>query len=102
MRLFIKSRFGRTAIGGRLKLLLSGFSAQKMVPIDDIVHAIDRLPDFHLEGLREIAYLLQEAPPAGIPAYPRCDPRGEFVQAERKIFVYGFDDSPMFFHMLHH
>src|SRR3954467_3059789 len=106
MRLFIKNRTfgGGTSIGGSLNLLLSGFSGQKMVPINDIVHSIDRLPDFHLEGLREIAYLPQEPPAGGpaYPAYPRCDPRGEFVQAERRIFVYGFDGSAMFFHMLHH
>jgi hypothetical protein len=104
MRLFIKNRTfgGETAIGGRLNLLLSGFSGQKMVPVDDIVHSIDRLPDFHLEGLREIAYLPQDAPDAGMPAYPHCEPSGEFVQAERRIFVYGFDGPAMFFHMLHH
>src|SRR4030095_3556977 len=36
------------------------------------------------------------------PVYPRCDPKGEFIQTERRIFVYGFDSRAMFFHMLHH
>jgi len=107
MRLFIKNRtFGEeTAARGKLNLLLSGFSRQEIVPVDDIVHSIDLLPDFHLEGLREIAYLPEYAPEASMlshPAYPRCAPKGEFVQAERRIFVYGFDGRAMFFHMLHH
>jgi hypothetical protein len=104
--LFIKNKtFGAEAAAvGRLNLRLSGFGAQKIVPVDDIVHAVDRLPDFHLDGLREIAYLPEWAPETGTryPAYPRCAPQGEFVQAERRIFVYRFDGAATFFHMLHH
>ena len=105
MRLFTKSRAlgGEAPARGKLNLLLSGFSQQKIIPIDDIVHAIDRLPEFHLQGLREIAYLPESA--AGgcpYPAYPRCAPQGEFVQTERRIYVYEFDRPGMFFHMLHH
>src|SRR5712691_1585081 len=36
------------------------------------------------------------------PALPRGEPKGEFVQRERRIFVYGFDSAAMFFQMLHH
>jgi len=107
MRLFTKNRtLGAEApVGGKLNLLLSGFSQQEIVPIDHIVHSIDQLPDFHLEGLREIAYLPQYASAAsvpGYPAYPRCAPQAEFVQSERRIYLYGFDRPAMFFHMLHH
>jgi hypothetical protein len=104
MRLFIKNR--TAAVGrGELNLLLSGFSQQDLVPLDDIVRAIDLLPDFHLEGLREIVYLPEYAPAASgffCPAVPRGEPKGEFVQRERRIFVYGFDSAAMFFQMLHH
>ena len=106
MRHFIKNRAGAQATSeGRLKLLLSGFARQAVIAVDEIVHAIDRLPDFHLQGLREISYLPEgaaEAIPFPYPVYPRCAPKGEFVQAERRIFVYGFDGPEMFFHMLHH
>jgi len=107
MRLFTKKRtLGTEAPGGnKLNLLLSGFSQQEIVPVDDIVRSIDQLPDFHLEGLREIAYLPQYASAAsvpGYPIYPRCAPQGEFVQSERRIYLYGFDRPAMFFHMLHH
>ena len=107
MRLFTKNRTrgAEAPVGGRLNLLLSGFAQQDIVPIDDIVHSIDRLPDFHLEGLREIAYLPQYASAASAPsypAYPRCAPKGEFVQSERRIYLYGFDRPAVFHHMLHH
>jgi hypothetical protein len=106
MRRFIKSRtHAQATAAGSLNLLLSGFSQQEMIPIDDIVRSVDRLPDFHLQGLREIAYLpeyTQEAGMLSYPAYPRCSPKGEFVQTERRIYVYGVDSPAMFSHMLHH
>lgn len=85
--------------------MLSGFSRQEIVPVDDIVSAIDRLPAFHLEGLREIVYLPEYAPEASAlfcPSLPRAEPKGEFIQRERRIFVYEFDSAAMFFHMLYH
>jgi hypothetical protein len=36
------------------------------------------------------------------PGMPRAQPKGEFVQRERRIFIYGFDSAAMLFHMLHH
>jgi hypothetical protein len=107
MRQFIKNRTcaDEAAGGGKLNLLLSGFSRQDIVPVEDIVRAIDLLPGFHLEGLREIVYLPGYAPAAGVlscPAAPRGEPKGEFVQRERRIFVYGFDSATMFLQMLHH
>jgi len=107
MRRFIKSgSFTRDAPGtGRLNLLLSGFSRQEIVPVDDIVRAIDALPAFRLEGLREIVYLPEYAPEASplfCPILPHSEPKGEFIQRERRIFVYEFDSAAMFFHMLYH
>jgi hypothetical protein len=108
MRRFIKNRtHAQATAAGSLNLLLSGFSQQEMIPIDDIVRSVDRLPDFHLQGLRGIVYLPEGAPDTSVlagpyPVYPRCDPKGEFIQTERRIFVYGFDSPAMFFHMLHH
>ncbi len=106
MRLFIKNRAPaqETAGGGKLNLLLSGFSRQDIVPVDDIVRSIDLLPGFHLEGLREIAYLPEYAPASGLfcNGFFRGEPKGEFVQRERRIFVYRFDSRAMLFQMLHH
>lgn len=107
VRLFTKSRKpGEESIGaGGLSLLLSGFWRQDVVPIDAIVHSIDLVPSFHLEGLREIVYLPEYAQAAA--AYSHrgmfcSEPKGEFVQRDRRIFVYTFDHPAMFFHMLYH
>jgi len=107
MRLFIKNRTSaaEAAGAGKLNLRLAGFSRQDIVPVDDIVRAIDLLPDFHLQGLREIVYLPECAPAASVhfcPVLPRGEPKGEFVQRERRIFVYAFDSAAMFFQMLLH
>src|SRR5258708_6788865 len=107
MRLFIKSRTsaGEAAGTGSLSLRLTGFSQQDLVPVDGILRAVDPLPGFHLEGLREIVYLPGYAPASSVyfcPGLPRAEPKGEFVQRERRIFVYAFDSAEMFFQMLHH
>lgn len=107
MRQFVKSRtsIGEAPGGGRLNLVLSGFHRQEIVPVEHIVQAIDRIPSFHLQGLREILYLPEYAPAARPLA---ChggfggEPKGEFVQRERRIFVYRVDRPALFFQMLHH
>jgi len=107
MRQFSKTRTSadESAAIGRLNLRLAGFSRQDVVAVDDIVRAVDLVPAFHLEGLREIVYLPEAAP--GPSPYPEYDfgcsrPRGEFLQEERRIYVYDFDGPEMFFHMLLH
>lgn len=107
MRLFTKTRKpGEESIGpGGLNLLLSGFWRQDVVPVDAIVHCIDLVPSFHLEGLREIVYLPEYAQAAAA-YFPRgmfcSEPKGEFVQRDRRIFVYTLDHPAMVFHMLYH
>ena len=91
--------------GGKLNLLLSGFSGQDIVSVGDVLSAIDLIPSFHLEGLREIVYLPEYAPAASglsCPGFSRSEPMGEFVQRERRIFVYRFDSPSVFFQMVHH
>jgi len=105
MRLFIKSRTpAEESITGKLNLLIEGFSRQQVVPVEAIVRSLDLVPDFHLESLREIVYLPEYARAAalGQPGLPCSRSKGEFVQAERRIFVYAFDDPGMFFQVLYH
>src|SRR5262245_56264249 len=114
MRQFSKTRTSADASAalGRLNLRLAGFSRQDVVAVDDVVRAVDLVPAFHLEGLREIVYLPEAAPgygpyPSDYGPYPGSDfgcsrPRGEFLQEERRIYVYDFDGPEMFFHMLLH
>src|SRR5262245_11723310 len=104
---FIKKSNSPMSVPGwaKLNLLLSGFSGQNVVSVDDIVRAIDQLPSFHLEGLREIVYLPEFAPAASLvpcTGLSRCEPMGEFVQPERRIFVYRLNSPDVFFQMLHH
>jgi hypothetical protein len=57
---------------GQINLLISRFTQQDIVTVDTIIKAIDRLPGFHLQGLREILYAPELAPvPYGIEAYAR-------------------------------
>jgi hypothetical protein len=89
----------------RLNLLLSGFARQQVVAVDEIVRAVDALPAFHLEGLREIVYLPEygwAASALSCLAVPGGEPKAEFVQRERRIFVYGFATPELFFHLLYH
>ena len=107
MHRFIRKRTSPLEVGGgaKLSLLLSGFSGQSIVSVDDIVRAIDGIPGFHLEGLREIVYLPDYAPVASaVPCtgFSRSEPMGEFVQRERRIFVYRLNCPTVFFQMLHH
>jgi hypothetical protein len=105
-RLFTKSRLaGEGAAGaGRLSLLVSGFGRQSVVQIDEVLRAIDRLPSFHLEGLREIAYLPEFGPFACAYASLAAggEPLGEFQQYERRVYIYGFEDRPRFEQVLFH
>lgn len=108
MRQFTKTRTGadETAAIGALRLRLAGFSRQETVPVDQVVRAVDLVPAFHLEGLREIVYL-PEAAPDPVPSLPSsrfaCSrPRAEFLQEERRVYVYDFDSPDLFFHMLLH
>jgi len=69
------------------------------------VRAVDLVPAFHLEGLREIVYLPEAAPgeaQSALHAFACSRPRGEFLQEERRIYIYDFDGAEMFFHMLLH
>lgn len=90
---------------GKLNLRLTGFSQQNFISIEQVVLAIDRLPSFHLEGLREIAYLTKEqAATILLPfAQPHLnDQKAAFIQRQRKIEIYGFDQYALFQHALYH
>lgn len=90
---------------GKLNLRIAGFSRQQIVSIPQIVQAIDILPSFHLEGLREIVYApewLAEHPFDYISARLSGHKKGEFRQNERKIVFFNFDDVGLFYQILYH
>ena len=81
---------------GKLNLRISGFSRQHVVSVNDIVQAIDILPSFHLEGLREIVYAPDLASSQAIDSYssrPWGHRKGEFNQNQRRIVFFDFDQD---------
>ena len=96
-------RLVKSAARAPIRLAVRGFSAQGAVSAEEIARAIDWLPGFHLQGLREIVYSAGEPlhyPSLGpAPATQGC---AEYVQAERTIFVYTTEDPALFWHVLYH
>jgi hypothetical protein len=91
----------RPAARARVEILVRGFSLQDAVSVDEVVRAVEELPDFHLAGLREIIYSPGE--PLWYPSLgPPSTAGAEYVQAERSIFVYSTEDRPLFWHVLRH
>jgi hypothetical protein len=87
----------------RVNLTLRGFSRQRAVPVEEVERVIRRLPDGHLEGLREIIYCAGEPlhyPSLG--AASAASGLAEYVQSARTIFVYSTEDPALFRHVLRH
>jgi hypothetical protein len=85
----------------QLDLTIAGFAQQDVVSVTDIVNAIDRLPQFHLEGLRSISYE-PELDYAMAPPGQRLSRCAEFIQRQRKINVYYFDNPRLLWQILYH
>jgi hypothetical protein len=88
----------------RVELWLAGFGAQTVVTTDEIVAAVDRVPNHQLDGLRGIVYdpdrVTQELTP--IPEPWRFRIKGAFFVSERCIVVYDFENRSRFEHILYH
>jgi hypothetical protein len=107
MYVFAKSHGSGTAppTPGKLNLKIAGFSRQSIVSISQIVQAIDLLPAFHLEGLREIVYAPDWNPtltPDPCSPRPPGQVKGEFRQRERRIIFFDFDSADLFYQVLYH
>jgi hypothetical protein len=90
---------------GRLRLLISGFSQQQVVEVNQVVAAINGLPDHHIEGLREIVYAPFGQPFESLEGYRPAPPgrrKGEFRQKERCIVLYKIESLDLFYHVLFH
>ena len=92
---------------GRLNLVLSGFQKQDIVATDEVVEAIDALPNSHIEKLQIIKYdphrkmqklfsYIENRPlnPSVRAAYYNMDPPG--------IMLYRFNNLVQFYRMLYH
>lgn len=99
-----KARLVRRIDSGscRVELYVRGFSDQQLVAPSAIADAIQWLPGFHLEGLREVVY--EPEPPLSYPSLGGGRPFSEWaVYAEREsaIFIYRLHES-LFWHVLYH
>jgi hypothetical protein len=86
---------------GRVRLLIRGFFAQRTHTVESIAAAIEWLPAYHLQGLREVTYV-----PGGAFNYPSLGlPSSEWAEyshRERAVFIYNVDASALFWHVLYH
>jgi hypothetical protein len=90
---------------GHVRVLVTGFSRQKIVTVQDITELIDRLPDYHLVGLDEITYdPKRELDPGADWWLPGCRSRHKaaYFPDEKRIVVYEFDTKKIFSHVLLH
>ncbi len=88
----------------RVHLWLAGFAAQRIVNVDDIVGAIESIPNAHLAGLRGVIYDPERATQE-LTAYPGSwsfTVKGAFFLQERCVVVYDFDSLAKFRHILFH
>jgi len=97
------SDHGKTT--GEIKIQLTHFGQQAVVGVDEILQAINRLPAFHLQRLKEITYDPQRLWPKII--QDRLEPvhrdaKGVFIQSHRTIAIHEFESREQFFHVLFH
>ena len=89
----------------KLKLKHTNFKKQQNIKVGNVVSAIDRLPSFHLEQLKEITYdnkrsILKELSNSdqGIPT----GAIGIYIQKHRMIAIFATHNKDLFMHTLFH
>lgn len=90
---------------GRVNLFLAGFKQQDIMSVDEIVHVIKRIPDAHLQGLKELIYDPERKTLEDID-YQQwqllSQSKASFVQQRQHIVIYEFDNKPLFHQILCH
>ena len=91
---------------GTIRIKLHNFHQQDKVEIDEIVSAISRLPNFHLQGLNEIHYdpLRTEQKLRLLFDKKYSNPRAqaELNQNARQITIFQADSRSQLLHSLYH
>ena len=89
----------------QLNLKLTDFKKQTNIKLGSIVSAIDRLPAFHLNQLKEITYdpeqLTIQDPDNPFPP-KRINAKGVYIQNQRMVAIFETEDKGIFFHTLFH
>lgn len=94
------------ACRGKIKLRLSGFWQQSLVSNEKIIEALERLPNGHIVGLREIEYdparETQKFYAYYLKQFRSMSAKGEFLSDRRRVVVYDFESLQQFYHVLYH
>lgn len=89
----------------KLNLKITDFAKQSAITIGQVLAAIDKVPAFHLQQLKEITYDPQRLM-AKIINDPFADQhqkaKGVYIQAHRTIAIYSIDTRSLFLHTLFH
>ena len=90
----------------RINLKISGFELQSLVPIDNIVNEINRIPSWHLAGLKEIRYDPERETLNWLSNTPVISEsphtKGMYLQGFRTIALYNFNSEKQLFTVLFH
>lgn len=91
--------------GGKVQFFLSGFSRQKIISDTEIIAAIDKIPDAHLQGLKGLYYdpTRSQLYFKDFQQWPKLiNAKGSFDLNDGFVTLYSFDDKKMFYHVLYH
>lgn len=91
---------------GKFRILLAGFKRQTIVSLDEVVSALQAVPDFHLQGLEAVRYdplrMFQRLETATIGTPMNFMLRGEFYRQFKALILYAFSRKSEFLHLLYH
>lgn len=91
---------------GSIHIHVRGLDLQDIVTTDDIVSALEALPNSHISGLREIRFdpdrETDQSFPAFIPKRISARLKAKYRTWQRAITLYQFDHKKEFFHLLYH
>lgn len=98
-----ESDLGKNSV--KLNLKITDFKKQSFIPIGTVVSAIDRLPAFHLEQLKEITYDAKRLILKDLVNSERDVPleaKGMYIQNHRTVAIFDTQNKNIFIHTLFH
>ena len=90
---------------GKINIIVSGFSDQQKISIDDVTIAVDALPSHHLSGVQEIRYQEDHTYINEYGEEVLTTPKtakAVFVQNDQVILMHNFENREEFLHILYH
>lgn len=90
---------------GKINIIVSGFSNQHVITIDDVTRAVDTLPSHHLSGIREIRFQEDHTYINEYGEETLTTPKttkAAFIQSDQVILMHTFGNYEEFLHILFH